>query len=190
MKTDDINVGEHYAYTRYRRDRNRLFWAREVEVLEVAVDTKGPHGPRTVHVRFVGADGIVGGSYVSDAWVSPSAVVCTWHEAKDRLAAMQRDGEIEEAARGAAWAAEEQARGEAERRFAIREDGAAAWVITFDAEVRQSVVAPVVVARLSRAFFDEYRASRVLADLRDRFVKEAGEKARRETIDRLLREQP
>ena len=185
MKTDDINIGEHYAYATHRNDRALLLWAREVEVTEVALDTKGPHGPRTVHVRFVGADELVRRSFVSEAWVSPSTIVCTWHKAMDRLAARQRDDEIEEAARDAAWAAEEQARGEAERRFAIREDGAAAWVITFDAEVRQSVVAPVVVATLSRAFFDEYRANRILAGLRDRFVKEAGEKARRETVDRI-----
>lgn len=185
MKTDVINVGEHYAYTTHRNDRAMLLWAREVEVTEVAVDTKGPHGPRTVHVRFFGADELVRRSFVSEAWVSPSTIVCTWHEAKDRLAARQRDDEIEEAARDAAWAAEEQARGEADRRFEMAEVGATVWVITFDAEVRHSVVASVEVATLSRAFFDEYRASRILVELQDRFVKEAGEKARRETIDRI-----
>lgn len=185
MKANDINVGEHYAYTQYRNDRELLLWAREVEVLEVAIDAKGPHGPRTVYVRFVEGPEVIRGSYVSKTWVRPVTIVCTWHEAKARLAARQRDDKIEVAARDAARTAEEQARGEAESRFTMREVGATEWVISFDAEVRSSVVAPVVVATLNRAFFDEYRASRVLVELRDRFVKEAGEKARREVRGRL-----
>ena len=176
MRTNDINVGEHYAYTEYQSDRNRLIWAKEVEVLEVALDTKGPRGSLTVHVRFIG-------SAIPEAWVRPATIACSWEEAKARLAAKQRDREIEKVARDAARAAEEQARKDATNRFSLREMDTTWWVITFDTD--PSVSATIEVATLRRSFFDEHRANRVLSDLRERFVNEAREKARSETWRRL-----
>ena len=178
MRANDITVGEHYAYTEYKYDMARLVSARKVEALEVALDTKGPHGDQTVHVRFVDGAGGVRIPYLSEAWVRPDRIACGWEEAVALRAAMQRNKEIERVAK-------EQARQEAASRFAMQEVRDTGWAITFDTEPRSPAVPPVVVATLDRSFFDEYQAIRVLAGLRDRFIEEAGAKARGEARRRL-----
>ena len=185
MRANDITVGEHYAYTECRSDLDRLIWAREVEVLEVALDTKGPHGSWTVHVHFVNGPELVGRSFVPEAWVRPATIACGWEEAVARRAAMQRDEDVAVVAREAARAAEEQARQEAVSRFTMQEVRDTEWVITFDSEPRSSAVPPVVVATLNRSFFAEYQAKRVLAGLCDHFIEEAAKTACGEVHKRM-----
>ena len=181
MRTDDINIGGHYAYDEYQNDLD--IWAEEVEVIEVAPDTEGPYGSRTVHVRFVDGPRLVRGFPVSETWVRRTMIVCDWKEAEATLAARrQRNDEIEEAARNAARSAEEHARENASSRFAMQKVDTA-WIITLDPEVQSSVVTPV--ATLNRAFFADDQAFRILVDLRDRVIKQAGEKARREVYKRM-----
>lgn len=175
MKTADIVVGGHYAYLERHRS---LVWKQEVLVLAV----RGSASP--VRIRRVDGRPLEGERrLVDEAWVRADTIICTWEEAQVREAAEARRKEIGMAAGDAGLAAAERARREADERFGLEAE-ATVWRVTYTAPGLPATAA----ADLDARFYDRSAATRVLIDLRTRYVAEAEQKARDEVRDRMSEE--
>ena len=179
MKTADIVVGEHYAYSTRRR-YDRLLWKQEVVVLALSPGSKAPVRISQVDGRPLdpGAHGLV-----AEAWVRADTIICTWAEAQQIEKARTRNDQIAEAAQDAGLAAAEKARREADERFGLEAE-ATVWRVTYTAPGLPATAA----ADLDARFYDRSAATRVLIDLRTRYVAEAEQKARDEVRDRMSEE--